>query len=56
MDVAALSEKWSAYFFFYTFRLLMTLMMYPLLMSFVIRAFITGGVNGRGRGVDEWVN
>lgn len=46
MDAAARSNVTSpasAYIFFYSFRLLISLVVVPLLMSFVIRSFVTLG-------------
>lgn len=40
MDVAAIEAPASAYIFFYTYRLSITMALLPLLMSFVIRSFI----------------
>lgn len=39
MSTAAKEAPWAAYIFFYAFRLMMTLTVYPLLFSFIIQSF-----------------
>ena len=44
MDAAAKAVGWRAYVFFYIYRLVMTLVVLPILVSFMMNAFIGGVV------------